>query len=95
MQCPGGVWTVKRGYGRAEIANAVRDQLDQAETLLPGSAGSNPGAMFSERLIAKMPGLQARLLIATRAQGEREGFQMGPEQFAHKRLLAARSNKIL
>ncbi|MFM7443492.1 MAG: aminotransferase class III-fold pyridoxal phosphate-dependent enzyme, partial [Tabrizicola sp.] len=52
----GGVWTVNVGYGRERIANAVRDQLIKLN-YFAGSAGSIPGAMFSKRLIEKMPGL--------------------------------------
>jgi taurine-pyruvate aminotransferase len=46
----GGVWTVNVGYGRTEIADAVRDQLVKmnyfAQTL-----GSIPGSLFAERLL--------------------------------------------
>jgi len=52
----GGVWTVNVGYGRESIAKAVYDQLVKLN-YFAGSAGSIPGAMFAERLIAKMPGL--------------------------------------
>ena len=52
----GGVWTVNVGYGRESIANAVRDQLVKLN-YFAGSAGSIPGAQFSEKLIEKMPGL--------------------------------------
>ncbi|MEO0924223.1 MAG: aminotransferase class III-fold pyridoxal phosphate-dependent enzyme, partial [Pseudomonadota bacterium] len=48
----GGVWTVNVGYGRERIANAVRDQLIKLN-YFAGSAGSIPGAQFSERLISK------------------------------------------
>ncbi|NQW00587.1 MAG: aminotransferase class III-fold pyridoxal phosphate-dependent enzyme [Rhodospirillales bacterium] len=52
----GGVWTVNVGYGRVSIADAVRDQLVKMN-FFAGSAGSIPGARFSEKLIAKMPGM--------------------------------------
>jgi taurine-pyruvate aminotransferase len=52
----GGVWTVNVGYGRESIANAVRDQLIRMN-YFAGAAGSVPGALFAQRLIAKMPGL--------------------------------------
>ncbi len=50
----GGVWTVNVGYGRESIANAVRDQLIKLN-YFAGSAGSVPGALFSEKLISKCP----------------------------------------
>ena len=52
----GGVWTVNVGYGRAEIADAVRDQLLKMN-YFAGAMGTIPGARFAERLIEKMPGL--------------------------------------
>src|ERR1700733_13101158 len=52
----GGVWTVNVGYGRQSIADAVRDQLVRMNYFAK-SAGSVPGALFAERLISKMPGL--------------------------------------
>ena len=50
----GGLWTVSVGYGRSEIANAVRDQLDQLHFYHCSSANV-PAAMFAERLLSKMP----------------------------------------
>lgn len=52
----GGVWTVNVGYGRAEIADAVRDQLLKMN-YFAGAMGTIPGARFAERLIEKMPGM--------------------------------------
>ena len=52
----GGVWTVNVGYGRAEIADAVRDQLLKMN-YFAGAMGTIPGAKFAERLIEKMPGM--------------------------------------
>ena len=52
----GGVWTVNVGYGRASIADAVRDQLLRMN-YFAGSAGSVPAARFAARLIEKMPGM--------------------------------------
>ena len=46
----GGVWTVNVGYGRERIADAVRDQLVKMN-YFAGSAGSIPGAIFSEMLV--------------------------------------------
>ena len=52
----GGVWTVNVGYGRASIADAVREQLVKM-CYFAGFAGTIPGAQFAEKLLAKMPGL--------------------------------------
>ncbi len=52
----GGVWTVNVGYGRTQIADAVRDQLVKLN-YFAGSMGTIPGAKFAERLIEKMPGM--------------------------------------
>ena len=52
----GGVWTVNVGYGRTQIADAVRDQLVKMN-YFAGSMGTIPGAKFAERLISKMPGM--------------------------------------
>lgn len=52
----GAVWTVNVGYGRTEIADAVRDQL-VTMNYFAQTAGNVPAAQFAERLISKMPGL--------------------------------------
>jgi taurine-pyruvate aminotransferase len=52
----GGVWTVNVGYGRARIADAVRDQLLRLN-FFAGAQGTIPGARFAQRLVEKMPGM--------------------------------------
>lgn len=52
----GGVWTVNVGYGRTQIADAVRDQLVKMN-YFAGAMGTIPGAKFAEKLISKMPGM--------------------------------------
>lgn len=52
----GGVWTVNVGYGRLSIAEAVKDALAEMH-FFAQTTGSVPGAVFAERLVAKMPGL--------------------------------------
>ena len=52
----GGVWTVNVGYGRARIGQAIADQVTKM-CFFGGTAGTIPGATFSEMLIDKMPGL--------------------------------------
>jgi len=88
----GGVWTVNVGYGRERIANAVRDQLIKLN-YFAGSAGSIPGAMFSERLIAKMPGLSRVYYCNSGSEANEKGFKM-VRQIAHKRY-GGKKHKIL
>lgn len=79
----GGVWTVNVGYGRESIANAVRDQLVKMN-FFGGTAGSIPGALFSEKLIAKMPGLSRVYYANSGSEANEKGFKM-VRQIAHKR----------
>ncbi|MFX0542133.1 aspartate aminotransferase family protein [Roseovarius sp. S4756] len=88
----GGVWTVNVGYGRERIANAVRDQLVQLN-YFAGSAGSIPGAMFSERLIEKMPGLTRVYFTNSGSEANEKAFKM-VRQIAHKRY-GGKKHKIL
>ncbi len=79
----GGVWTVNVGYGRERIANAVRDQLVKLP-YFAGSAGSIPGALFSEKLISKMPGLSRVYYTNSGSEANEKAFKM-VRQIAHKR----------
>ncbi len=88
----GGVWTVNVGYGRERIANAVRDQLIKLP-YFAGSAGSIPAAMFSERLIEKMPGLTRVYYTNSGSEANEKAFKM-VRQIAHKRY-GGKKNKIL
>ena len=88
----GGVWTVNVGYGRERIANAVRDQLIKLN-YFAGSAGSIPGAMFSERLIEKMPRLSRVYYCNSGSEANEKAFKM-VRQIAHKRF-GGRKHKIL
>ncbi|WP_146584753.1 aminotransferase family protein [Puniceibacterium confluentis] len=88
----GGVWTVNVGYGRESIANAVRDQLIKLN-YFAGSAGSIPGALFSERLIEKMPGLTRVYFTNSGSEANEKAFKM-VRQIAHKRY-GGKKNKIL
>lgn len=81
----GGVWTVNVGYGRESIANAVRDQLLKMNYFAQ-SAGSIPGAQFSERLIGKMPGL-------TRVYYSNSGSEANEKVFKMVRQISARHHK--
>ena len=88
----GGVWTVNVGYGRESIANAVRDQLIKLN-YFAGSAGSVPGAIFSEMLLDKMPGLSRVYYCNSGSEANEKGFKM-VRQIAHKRY-RGKKHKIL
>ncbi|QIE45733.1 aminotransferase class III-fold pyridoxal phosphate-dependent enzyme [Pseudohalocynthiibacter aestuariivivens] len=79
----GGVWTVNVGYGRERIANAVRDQLIKLP-YFAGSTGSIPGALFSEKLISKMPGMSRVYYTNSGSEANEKAFKM-VRQIAHKR----------
>ncbi|GHF61088.1 aminotransferase family protein [Seohaeicola zhoushanensis] len=79
----GGVWTVNVGYGRERIANAVRDQLIKLN-YFAGSAGSIPGALFSEKLISKMPGMKRVYYTNSGSEANEKAFKM-VRQLAHKK----------
>ncbi|MEM9435222.1 MAG: aminotransferase class III-fold pyridoxal phosphate-dependent enzyme [Pseudomonadota bacterium] len=88
----GGVWTVNVGYGRESIADAVRDQLVKMN-YFAGSAGSIPGAMFSERLISKMPGLSRVYYANSGSEANEKAFKM-VRQISHNKY-GGKKNKIL
>jgi len=88
----GGVWTVNVGYGRERIANAVRDQLIKLP-YFAGSAGSIPGALFSEKLISKMPGMSRVYYTNSGSEANEKAFKM-VRQIAHKRY-GGKKHKIL
>ncbi|WP_299647104.1 aminotransferase class III-fold pyridoxal phosphate-dependent enzyme [uncultured Jannaschia sp.] len=71
----GGVWTVNVGYGREEIADAVRDQLVRMNYFAQ-SAGSIPGSRFAERLIATMPGLKRVYYANSGSEANEKAFKM-------------------
>ena len=71
----GGVWTVNVGYGRVEIADAVRDQLVKMNYFAQ-SAGSIPGSRFAERLTDKMPGLTRVYYANSGSEANEKAFKM-------------------
>ncbi|WP_311199729.1 aminotransferase class III-fold pyridoxal phosphate-dependent enzyme [Jannaschia sp. M317] len=71
----GGVWTVNVGYGREEIANAVRDQLVKMNYFAQ-TAGSIPGSQFAEKLISKMPGLSRVFYANSGSEANEKAFKM-------------------
>lgn len=80
----GAVWTVNVGYGRTEIADAVREQLVTLNYFAQ-SAGSLPAAQFAESLLEKMPGL-------SRIYYSNSGSEANEKAFKMVRQLAAKKN---
>jgi taurine-pyruvate aminotransferase len=80
----GAVWTVNVGYGRTEIADAVRDQL-VTMNYFAQTAGNVPAAMYAEKLISKMPGL-------SRVYYSNSGSEANEKAFKIVRQLAAKKN---
>ncbi len=88
----GGVWTVNVGYGRTEIADAVRDQLVKM-CYFAGAKGTIPGAEFAQRLIEKMPGLDRVYYANSGSEANEKAFKM-VRQISHKHY-GGKKNKIL
>ena len=88
----GGVWTVNVGYGRETIADAVRDQIAKMN-FFGGTMGSIPAAMFSERLISKMPGMKRVFYANSGSEANEMAFKM-MRQIAHKKY-GGKKHKIL
>ncbi|MGI9475968.1 MAG: aspartate aminotransferase family protein [Hyphomicrobiaceae bacterium] len=88
----GGVWTVNVGYGREEIADAVRDQLVKLN-YFANSAGSIPGALFAERLIAKMPGMTRVYYSNSGSEANEKAYKI-VRQIAHNKY-GGKKHKIL
>jgi taurine-pyruvate aminotransferase len=81
----GGVWCVNVGYGRAEIAQAVYDQLVKMPYFSP-TAGNVPAALLAEKLSSHEPSL-------TRAYYSSSGSEANEKAFKIARLLSsARGN---
>ncbi len=88
----GGVWTVNVGYGRTEIADAVRDQLVKLP-YFAGAAGTVPGALFAERLIEKMPGMSRVYYSNSGSEANEKAYKI-VRQIAHKKY-GGKKHKIL
>lgn len=88
----GGVWTVNVGYGREKIANAVRDQLIKLP-YFAGSAGTIPGALFSEKILSKMPGM-SRVYFSNSGSEANEKTYKIVRQIAHNKY-GGKKHKIL
>ena len=79
----GAVWTVNVGYGRTEIADAVRDQLVEMNYFAQ-TAGNVPAAKFSEKLLEKMPGMGRVYFSNSGSEANEKGFKI-VRQLAAKR----------
>ncbi|MEO1191016.1 MAG: aminotransferase class III-fold pyridoxal phosphate-dependent enzyme [Pseudomonadota bacterium] len=88
----GGVWTVNVGYGREEIADAVRDQLVKLP-YFAGAAGTVPGALFSQRLIEKMPGMTRVYFSNSGSEANEKAYKI-VRQIAHNKY-GGKKHKIL
>jgi len=71
----GGVWCVNVGYGRAEIADAVRDQIIKLN-FFASTAGTEPGAEFAEKLLEKMPGMSRVYYASSGSEANEKAFKI-------------------
>jgi len=53
---PAGMWAVQIGYGRAEMANAIADQVMRLPYSSPWSTTNEPAALLAEKLARLAPG---------------------------------------
>ncbi len=53
---PGGMWCVNIGYGREEMADAIRDQAMEMPYCSPWSLSNEPAAILAEKLAELAPG---------------------------------------
>ncbi|MEP2640125.1 aminotransferase class III-fold pyridoxal phosphate-dependent enzyme [Roseobacter sp.] len=88
----GGVWTVNVGYGRETMGDAVRDAIVKMN-FFGGTVGSIPGALFAEKLLSKMPGLDRIYYANSGSEANEKAFKM-VRQIAHKRY-GGKKHKIL
>ncbi|MBD2857938.1 aminotransferase class III-fold pyridoxal phosphate-dependent enzyme [Spongiibacter sp. KMU-158] len=77
----GGVWSVNVGYGRTEIADAVRDQLLKM-CYFANSAGNVPAAEYAAALIDKMPGMSRVYFSNSGSEANEKAYKM-VRQLAH------------
>ena len=77
----GGVWSVNVGYGRERIAQAVAEQLTKM-CYYAGTGGTIPGALFSDKLTGKMPGLDRVYYSNSGSEANEKGYKLA-RQRAH------------
>ena len=88
----GGVWTVNVGYGRETIGDAVRDAIVKMN-FFGGTTGSIPGALFAEKLLTKMPGMDRVYYCNSGSEANEKAFKI-VRQIAHKKY-GGQKHKIL
>ena len=88
----GGVWVVNAGYGRAEIADAIREQLVRLN-FFASSMGNEPAALFAGKLLEKMPGMSRVFYSSSGSEANEKAYKM-VRQIAHKHF-GGRKHKIL
>jgi taurine-pyruvate aminotransferase len=88
----GGVWVTNVGYGRTEIADAIRDQLVELN-FFAGSMANKPAARFARKLLDKMPGMSRVYYSNSGSEANEKAFKM-VRQIAHKHF-GGKKHKIL
>jgi taurine-pyruvate aminotransferase len=88
----GGVWCVNVGYGRTEIANAVRDQIEKLN-FFASTAGTEPSAEFAEKLLEKMPGMSRVYYASSGSEANEKAFKIVRQISQQK--YGGQKNKIL
>jgi len=86
----GGVWTANVGYGRTEIADAIRDQLVTMHYFAQ-TAGNIPAAQFAQKLTEKMPGMSRVYYSNSGSEANEKAFKM-VRQIAHKKYGGKKTN---
>ena len=71
----GGVWCVNVGYGRTEIADAIRDQVVKLN-FFASTAGTAPAAEFAEKLLEKMPGMSRVYYASSGSEANEKAFKI-------------------
>ncbi|WP_138439706.1 aminotransferase family protein [Marinobacter alexandrii] len=88
----GGVWVVNAGYGRTEIADAIREQLVRLN-FIASSMGNEPAALFAGKLLEKMPGMSRVFYSSSGSEANEKAYKM-VRQIAHKHF-GGKKHKIL
>ncbi|MGI9310643.1 MAG: aspartate aminotransferase family protein, partial [bacterium] len=88
----GGVWTVNVGYGRARIADAVRDQLARM-CYFANTASNIPAARLAQQLASKMPGISRIYYSNSGSEANEKGYKLVRQLAAMKN--DGRKHKII
>lgn len=88
----GGVWCVNVGYGRTEIADAIRDQVAELN-FFASTAGTVPAAEFADRLLEKMPGMSRVYYASSGSEANEKAFKI-VRQISHLKY-GGKKHKIL